>query len=82
MKNALKRRITKLDATLSPPRQIVIQNVYETPGLTSERFVSRQQHGNVVVETWEGPMENPSQEQYALRVLTSHISAHCPVARA
>src|SRR5262249_58795364 len=59
MSRALHKRIAKLEAALKPPIRIVFRNICETPGVTAKRLISREEHGNIVFETWEGPIEYP-----------------------
>jgi hypothetical protein len=63
VRTTLKRRIAKLESAFRPPTRIVFHAVIEKPGLQSERFVSREEYGNVIFETWEGPIKDPSSVQ-------------------
>ena len=55
MSRPLYRRVAKLEAVSRPPMRIVFEYVYETPELTSKRFINREVFGNVEFEFWEGP---------------------------
>jgi hypothetical protein len=43
------------NARESEPPTRIIPRIYETPGVTAERLISREERGNLVVETYEGP---------------------------
>jgi hypothetical protein len=59
VRTTLERRVAKLEALSTPPTRIVLEYVYQKPGLTSKRFVRREEHGNAIVEMWEGLIEDP-----------------------
>jgi hypothetical protein len=61
MKSALYRRLAKLEAVSKPPTRILFETMCERPGIKCKRLISREEHGNVVFETWEGPLEDPLQ---------------------
>ena len=70
MSRPLYRRVAKLEAISTPPTRIVFEYVYETPELTSKRFINREVFGNVEFEFWEGaacePLVLPAEEEGSL----------------
>ena len=56
MSRPLYRRVAKLEAVSRPPMRIVFEYLYETPELSSKRFINREVCGNVEFEFWEGPV--------------------------